>query len=71
MLALRVLSTGAFLVPYGLTVILGGIPMFFMELAVGQFLTIGGLGVWKITPIFKGKGQRGFLLVDKNYDHKV
>lgn len=40
--------------PYVLAIILGGIPMFFMELAVGQFLTIGGLGVWKITPIFKG-----------------
>nr|XP_005998215.1 PREDICTED: sodium- and chloride-dependent glycine transporter 2-like [Latimeria chalumnae] len=45
---------GAFLIPYIILALVAGIPLFFMEMALGQFLKAGGINIWNIVPLFKG-----------------
>ncbi|XP_071944037.1 sodium-dependent noradrenaline transporter-like [Antedon mediterranea] len=47
---------GAFLIPYVLFLVLGGMPLLYMELVLGQFHRCGAITVWKICPLFKGTG---------------
>ncbi|GAB1604446.1 sodium- and chloride-dependent taurine transporter-like [Argonauta hians] len=62
---------GAFLIPYLLAVILGGVPVFFLEVSLGQFMSEGGVGAWKICPLFQGIGYACSMIVfflDCNYN---
>jgi len=45
---------GAFLVPYVIMMLLLGMPLFYLELALGQFASLGPIAVWRICPLFKG-----------------
>jgi len=54
---------GAFLLPYFIMVTLAGIPMFFLEVSIGQFMSSGGIKVWNISPIFTGIGFATTLIV--------
>lgn len=46
--------TGAFLLPYFICLITGGIPIFFLEVGLGQFMSEGGITAWNICPAFRG-----------------
>lgn len=48
---------GSFLIPYTIMLMLVGLPVFFMELALGQFTTLGPTLVFgRMAPLFKGLG---------------
>lgn len=51
---MEILSSGAFLIPYLTFLFIAGMPLFYMELALGQYNREGAATVWKICPIFKG-----------------
>nr|QRN45426.1 sodium- and chloride-dependent GABA transporter ine [Carausius morosus] len=54
---------GVFLVPYFLILVICGIPMLYMELAVGQFTRRGPIGaLGQICPLFKGAGLASVVI---------
>uniref|UniRef100_UPI0035902210 sodium- and chloride-dependent taurine transporter-like isoform X1 n=1 Tax=Myxine glutinosa TaxID=7769 RepID=UPI0035902210 len=55
---------GAFLIPYCIFLFGGGIPLFFLEVALGQFTAEGGITCWtKICPLFTGIGYASIVIV--------
>ncbi|XP_022245423.1 sodium-dependent serotonin transporter-like [Limulus polyphemus] len=48
---------GAFLIPYVIMLVFGGLPLFYLELALGQYYRSGCITIWsKLCPIMKGIG---------------
>jgi len=55
---------GAFLIPYFFSMIVCGIPLFFLEVSVGQYIGKGGMSVvGQLAPIFKGVGYSAITMV--------
>ncbi|XP_033119227.1 sodium- and chloride-dependent neutral and basic amino acid transporter B(0+)-like isoform X3 [Anneissia japonica] len=53
---------GAFLIPYAIMLVFAGLPVFFMEVSLGQYSSSGPATAWKISPMFRGIGY-GMILV--------
>ncbi|KAM9203433.1 sodium-dependent proline transporter-like [Mergus octosetaceus] len=53
---------GVFLIPYFIMLFLTGLPLFLMELSLGQYGAAGPITVWKCCPILRGVGV-GMLIV--------
>ena len=49
---------GAFLIPYLMMLALAGIPIFFLEVSLGQFASQGPVSVWKAIPALQGERSR-------------
>ncbi|KAL8558225.1 hypothetical protein ACOMHN_055475 [Nucella lapillus] len=54
---------GAFLIPYVISLVFIGIPLFSLEVTFGQFASLGPLSIWTINPLFKGLGYTMMALV--------
>lgn len=54
---------GAFLIPYTIMFILGGLPIFYLEMSLGQYFSSGCLTVWaRVCPAAKGIGYAMVML---------
>uniref|UniRef100_H3AAZ4 Transporter n=1 Tax=Latimeria chalumnae TaxID=7897 RepID=H3AAZ4_LATCH len=54
---------GAFFIPYLIFLFACGIPIFFLESALGQYTNQGGITAWrKICPIFEGIGYASMII---------
>ena len=47
---------GAYLIPYFLLIITGSVPMYYLEIIMGQYTRSGAIKIWDICPMFRGVG---------------
>ncbi|XP_022602707.1 sodium-dependent neutral amino acid transporter B(0)AT3-like [Seriola dumerili] len=53
----QIYGGGAFLIPYLIALVFEGLPLLYLELAIGQRLRMGSIGVWNsISPLLGGLG---------------
>ncbi len=52
---------GAFFIPFFVCLFTGGIPLFLLEVGLGQLTSEGGITAWNICPAFKGKNAHTIL----------
>ncbi|XP_029030513.1 sodium- and chloride-dependent GABA transporter 2-like isoform X2 [Betta splendens] len=55
---------GVFFVPYLLFLVLCGIPLFLLEMSLGQYTSLGGVSAWRtICPLFGGLGYASQVMI--------
>ena len=59
------LLSGAFLIPYAICLVTSGLPVFLLELGLGQYMSTGSIGAWRIVPGLQGKSLefRGHVFI--------
>ena len=62
------MNSASFLIPYVIILVLAGLPLFFLELALGQFSSLGPISVWKLLPLFKGNSSEFLSHLSNVYD---
>uniref|UniRef100_G3P3S3 Transporter n=1 Tax=Gasterosteus aculeatus aculeatus TaxID=481459 RepID=G3P3S3_GASAC len=59
----QIYGGGAFLIPYLIALVFEGLPLLYLEMAIGQRLRMGSIGVWNsISPLLGGVGIASMLV---------
>ncbi|KAJ8397299.1 hypothetical protein AAFF_G00441330 [Aldrovandia affinis] len=59
----QIYGGGAFLIPYLIALAIQGLPLLYLELAIGQRLRMGSIGVWNsISPYLGGVGMASMMV---------
>ncbi|XP_063712048.1 sodium- and chloride-dependent creatine transporter 1-like [Symsagittifera roscoffensis] len=54
---------GVFLIPYFITLFGAGVPLIFLEVSLGQFMSKSGTSAWNLFPLAKGLGVATLIIV--------